>query len=710
LPISVLEQFKTALAGRSRRLSVGGYARHKARVAARQRQIAAEAQDIGEIPAVVNADRKARAAADFQFFCTTYLAPVFYMEWSADHLRAIGKIERAVREGDLFAHAMPRGSGKTVLAEAACLWSVLIGARPFCCLVAASAERAVELLAVLKTWLETNDLLLEDWPEVVYPIRKLGRIVNRQKGQTYKGEATRIEWNTDRVVLPIIPGSAASGSVITTAGLKASDIRGQHHALPDGRVLRPSLALIDDPQTTESAWSVSQSYRRERVLAGDVLGMAGPGQKIAAIMCCTVIRPGDMADSILNRDKHPEWQGERTKMMYSFPADEKLWDEYAKLRAESLKAGHKGEEATDFYRLHRADMDRGACIAWPARHNDDELSAIQHAMNLKLRDEAAFFAEYQNEPLVDDQGIEEMLSADQIAAKTSGLARGEVPVGCTQLTAFIDVQKELLFYVVVAWRSDFTGYVVDYGAYPDQDRAFFSLRDARNTLSRVSPRADLGGAIRAGLDALADRLMGREWERDDGAVMRIGRCLVDANWGKSTDTVYHFCRESVYAPILVPSHGRGVTASNIPFADYRRKAGDEVGHNWRIPNVRGKKMPRHVMYDTNYWKTFVHERLAVAKGDGGCLSLWGRKADQHRLFAEHLTAEVPIKTQGRGRRVDEWKPRAGAFDNHWLDCLVGCAVAASMCGVALPGMDQTVARDRRLRKAIRLSDLQRNRR
>jgi len=250
---------------------------------------------------------------------------------------------------------------------------------------------------------------------------------------------------------------------------------------------------------------------------------------------------------------------------------------------------------------------------------------------------------------VDDQGIEEMLSADQIAAKTSGLARGEVPVGCTQLTAFIDVQKELLFYVVVAWRSDFTGYVVDYGAYPDQDRAFFSLRDARNTLSRVSPRADLGGAIRAGLDALADRLMGREWERDDGAVMRIGRCLVDANWGKSTDTVYHFCRESVYAPILVPSHGRGVTASNIPFADYRRKAGDEVGHNWRIPNVRGKKMPRHVMYDTNYWKTFVHERLAVAKGDGGCLSLWGRKADQHRLFAEHLTAEVPIKTRGLAR-------------------------------------------------------------
>ena len=179
-------------------------------------------------------DRKARAAADFRFFCTTYLPRVFYLQWSADHLRAIEKIERAVREGGLFAHAMPRGSGKTVIAEAACLWAVLTGARPFVCLVAASAERAVELLGVLKTWLETNDLLLEDWPEVVYPIRKLGRIVNRQKGQTYKGEATRIEWNTDRVVLPIIPGSAASGAV-------HERVRVVIHRQDDGGVPREAL-------------------------------------------------------------------------------------------------------------------------------------------------------------------------------------------------------------------------------------------------------------------------------------------------------------------------------------------------------------------------------------------------------------------------------------------------------------------------------------
>jgi hypothetical protein len=37
----------------------------------------------------------------------------------------------------------------------------------------------------------------------------------------------------------------------------------------------------------------------------------------------------------------------------------------------------------------------------------------------------------------------------------------------------------------------------------------------------------------------------------------------------------------------------------------------------------------------------------------------------------------------RGRTVDEWKLKASAVNNHWLDCLVGYAAAASMLGASL---------------------------
>ena len=137
----------------------------------------------------------------------------------------------------------------------------------------------------------------------------------------------------------------------------------------------------------------------------------------------------------------------------------------------------------------------------------------------------------------------------------------------------------------------------------------------------------------------------------------------------------------------MPSHGRFVGASSMPFSEYKRKPGDRVGHNWRIPNVQGKRAVRHVVFDTNYWKSFVHARLAVPMGDRGCLSLFGDNPTQHRLFAEHLTAEYRVKTEGRGRTVDEWKLRPERGDNHWLDCLVGCAVAASMQGAVLLGTD-----------------------
>jgi len=640
-------------------------------------------RDIGELPAVVNPERKARAASDFRYFCEVYFPNAFHKRWSPDHLKIIAKIEKAVRTGGLFAHAMPRGSGKTTITTVAAVWALLYGWSPFVALIAASAERARSLLENIKVWLETNPLLLEDFPEVVYPIRKLGRITNRQQGQLYHGEPTRIEWNADKIVLPTIPGSAAIGGIMTTSGMKGSVFRGQNHVLANGTVLRPKLAIVDDPQTTESACSLMQCRQREHILASDILGMAGPGEKIASVVCCTVIRPGDMADNLLDRDKHPDWNGERTKLIYQFPTDDKLWTEYAELRANSLRNDGDGSPATEFYRANRDAMDAGAVVAWPERFNSDELSAIQHAMNLKLRNEAAFWSEYQNQPLADETASREELTADEIANKVNRIERGVVPITATRLTAFIDVQGTLLYYVVCAWDDAFTGWVIDYGTYPDQQRPYFTLRDARLTLAHVTTATGLEGQIYAGLKTLTHNLLDRPWVTAGGGAMRIERCLIDANWGESSDVVYEFCRQSAHAAIVTPSHGKFVGASSRTLTDRDKKPGERHGWHWIMPFAREKRGIRHVVYDTNFWKSFIHGRLAVAMGDRGCLSLFGDKPELHQLFADHLCAEYRVKVEGRGRTVDEWKHRPAREDNHWFDGLVASAVAASMQGCNL---------------------------
>jgi len=678
----------------------------KERARARNAALSVAGRDIGQLPEVVDADRKEQAGRDFRFFCESYFPQTFYLPWSPDHLKVIAKIERAVLHGGLFAMAMPRAAGKSTLVETGCLWAVLYGHREFVCLIGSDEGHAMDMLDSIKMELDGNELILEDFPEVAFPIQALDGIANRCKGQLYQGERTHISWTAREVVLPTIAGSPASGAIIKSAGITGR-IRGMKFKRADGMTVRPALVVLDDPQTDESARSLSQCATRESILAGAVLGMAGPGKKISGIMPCTVIRPGDMADNILDRDRHPEWNGERTKMVYSFPDNEEKWQRYGELRGESLRMHGDMRLATDFYVENQQAMDDGAKVAWPERFNHDERSAIQHAMNLKLRDEAAFFAEYQNEPLPETDADEDELTAEVIASKLNNFSRATVPIGCNHITLFIDVQATMLFYVVTAWDDEFNGFVIDYGSYPDQQRAYFTLRDARRTLAIVTEASGLEGAIYAGLETLTFDLLTREWKRDDGAALRIDRCLIDANWGNSTDIVYQFCRQSSHAGIITPSHGKFVGASSQPFSEYKRRPGDRIGHNWRIPNVQGKRAVRHVIYDTNYWKSFIHARLATAMGDKGCLSLFGDSAERHRLLGEHLTAEYRVRTEGRGRSVDEWKMRPQRGDNHWFDCLVGCAVAASMQGAVLLGM-QSVAVPKR--KRVSFSEMQKRRR
>ena len=666
----------------------------------RQAEQSLAGRDIGPLPEVVNPNRKAACERNFQLFCESYFPETYALAWSPDHLKVIEKIETAVLRGGLFALALPRGSGKTTITESAALWSMLYGHREFVVLIGATESAALELLDSLKTELEVNERLAEDFPEVCYPVAQLEGIANRCAGQLYKGERTRITWTSNEIVLPTVEGSRASGIIVRVAGITGR-IRGMKFKRSDGRNVRPSLVVIDDPQTSESAGSLEQTRKRVRVLAGDILGLAGPGQKISGIMPCTIIRPGDMADIILNRNTHPDWNGEKTRMVYRFPTNMKLWEEYAEIRAEALRTEGNFQKATEFYLANREAMDAGAEVSWEARYNHDEVSALQHAMNLKFQDEAAFQSEYQNDPLPDDTADDSLLSVDEICAKINGLARRRVPLKCDRLTMFVDVQKALLFYVVIAWAEDFTGAVIDYGSWPDQHRHEYSLADANPSIQTLFPKAGFEGALYAALSALTDECLGREWEREDGAVLKIERALVDANWGQSTDVVYQFCRQSSHAGVILPSHGRYVGASSKPMTEYRKQQGDRLGFNWMIPNVAGKRAIRHVIYDTNYWKSFIHARLAVPVGDKGALTLYGRIPGAHQLFAEHLTAEYRVKTQGRGRTVDEWKLKPQSHDNHFLDCVAGCAVCGSMLGASLP---ETLPAKLDRKPMIRLSD------
>jgi hypothetical protein len=664
------------------------YDRFKGRAAEAKRRQSAQGREIGELPPIVDAARLARCREDFRQFCESYLPESFPLAWSQDHLTAIRKIEAAVLRGELFAFAMPRGSGKTTLSEAACLWAMLYGHRQFIALVGADQTIASSMADSLKAQIENNDLLLEDFPAVCYPVRCLDRIAQRAKGQTFQGKPTEMDWAADQVTLPWIDGAASAGACVRVAGITGR-IRGLKHTRPDGKSIRPSLVLIDDPQTDESAASPSQCATRERILSGAILGLAGPGAKIAGLCTITVIRPDDLADRLLDRTRHPAWQGERSQLVYDWPTAEDLWLEYGELRRQGQRTGAGTAEADAFYAAKREQMDAGSRVAWPERVNPDELSAIQHAWNLRIdRGDHAFFAEYQNQPLATHVESDK-LDKRQLAARATTLAYGVVPANHHQLTAFVDVQDRVLFWLVASWSEQFGGHIVQYGVYPDQGVTFFEAGSAKRTLAAAAGGAGFEAALSAGLEHVAQMLLSKDWTREDGAALRISQMMVDANWGKSTQTVRTFARRSPFAASILPSHGRGIGASSPALNDRHKARGDRLGLNWRISTVNGQ---RSVTYDTNFWKTFAAARLRLPTGDPEAIVF---HAGDHDLLFDHLTNEYPVRTESaRGRVVDEWKLSGTRFENHWWDCLVGAAVAASIVGVS-PTATDTGGRQRR---------------
>lgn len=663
----------------------GRYEAKKERERKRNATASRSGRDIGKLPPPVDPKRRATAAKSFRFFCETYLAELFPLAWSDDHLKLIATVEETVLAGGQHAIAMPRGSGKTTILEAAILWAAVNGHRKFAMLIGASKPSADEMMDSIKATLETNELLAEDYPEVCLPTRALEGIANRCSGQLCCGERTFIGWTKSQIILPTIAGSRASGTIVRTAGLTGR-VRGAKYKRRDGENQRPDLALVDDPQTDASARSIGQCEKREKLIAGAVLGLAGPGKEIAAFCTCTVVRRGDLADVLLDHNKHPAWRGARCKLVYAFPKNHKLWEDYAIRLTDELKNGGDGSMATAFYKKHRVAMDKGAKVGWPARYKPGlEVSALQHAMNLKIADEAAFFAEYQNEPLAEHQDTD-ALDFDQLCKRGTGLARGRVPKECHKLTGMIDIQQKALFGIVCGWTPDFGGHVIDYGTWPDQQRRHFTLSDVQTTIQSKFKGAALEGCIFQALEAYASELLDRKFIREDGLEMRIEKLLVDVNWGPATEIAYQWCRQFSRNALVMPSHGKYFGAAGTPFAQYKRKEGEILGLHWWIPNLTRKRAIQHVNVDVNWWKSFIAQRLLTTVGDRGALTFCGKSGAEQRMLAEHCTAEFTAKTKNRdkagGHECEEWRLKPNR-DNHFWDGLVGAAVGASMLGVNL---------------------------
>lgn len=644
---------------------------NREKAAARSREQNASVKEIGPLPRVKNPKRKARCKDSLLDFMLTYGGTeaseglyVFTSPFCDEQLYMINTLEQVLKYGGEIPLCIFRGGCKTTFCEWGILWACAYGWQKFGVIVASNLGMARKIITNIKINITLNPLLAEDFPEICYPIACLERVTQRAKCQTLDGVPTDISFNTDMIQFPNIAKKASSQAIIMGVGADSS-FRG----LRVGKQ-RPTVVLIDDPQTNKSANSLTQTEARWNNITSSMKGLAGPGVSLAMVATITVIKKDDLAERMLQ-----QWNGKRFGILRSMPKNMEAWDkyneEYSAIKLDVSDLQERANLINDYYIKNRDVLDEGAVAAWESNYAQNEVSAIQHAMNLYYFDQRAFWSEYMNEPL-DEAMDAENLTLEDLERKVSKLIKpGIAPIDTSVITCGIDVQKDCLYWLVVAWNKDFGGMIIDYGRYPKGNAKMETVWSGKSLEEQVTLcLQELAGILRA---KRYSRMINNEQ-------LSIDKIIVDANWGLVTDAIKRVC--ITHKGWLEPTFGWG-KGPEQRFFSKRAVIGEERGPEWKKMPLEIKGIVRTYLYNTNWWKSFVRERI---KTDATAKSTIGFYSGNHAKLFTHLLGESSTILSGQYGTMDKWVLKPGE-PNHWFDCLIMASVAASACKIAIPNFN-----------------------
>jgi predicted phage terminase large subunit-like protein len=317
--------------------------------------------------------RREAARASIEAFARIYLGAHFSQPPSPMHCDLFAFLQAASTDRNArLAIAAPRGHAKsTVTSLAYILWSICFGFEPFIVLISNTADQASDLLAGVKAELESNPLLLEDFPEAAEPPGS---------------KPTPERWRRTEIITRNAVRVIALGS--------GQRIRGRKH-----REHRPSLIILDDVENESEVLSADLRENRLSWFNKSVM-KAGTTAKTNVVAVGTLLH----FDSLLSRlvrepgtaEMIPGWTARKYRAVISWASRTELWEQWIAIY--SFRAEHEGaggaEAAKAFFDANREAMLDGSSVLWPERESYYQL------MELRLREgEASFDSEKQNDPI-----------------------------------------------------------------------------------------------------------------------------------------------------------------------------------------------------------------------------------------------------------------------------------------------------------------------
>lgn len=622
----------------------------------RQARMVARRADIGDLPAVVNPDRRERGRLSLVEFginyCYGYAGALLQHQPSESIENYVKELQNCMDNGGLLHAVLFRGAGKTTWIKIGIVRSVAYGLLRFPVIFAASAQMASNIIQDIWSIFEFSPAFAEDFPEIAFPIAQLAGLAQRTLSQTYKGERTQIKRTANELHLPVIAGSLSSGARIFARGA-GSSCRGLTQ-----RGMRPDFVLLDDIQSRKDADSQIRTDKLEAWQREDVFGLGG-NKQLSVAKTSTPIKPGDDSDRFSDLTLHPEFRTVKYPFLINNPVHEELWQEYDNIYRDCIKNGDiTAADATRFYRIHKEVLDVGANVADEHKYDESlELSAIQHARNLFLRlGEKAFNSEYQLQPAQQQQLLS--LKPSQVYSQVNGIPHNTLPAQTQVAVAFIDVMSnDGLHYVVTAFGRHQTAAVIDYGieVLPKHDGSERAIENA------------LAGT----LAKLLSRLYQQPILRVNGTPIKLNAIWVDHGW--KTHVVTRVCE-------LFRNRGFANTYSCKGWSSdyYNGGAGKHVTARGNNVDFRERDGVRFAGQNSDYWKETTQRAFAAVPLTPGSLSIYGSTPSVHIDYAAHISSEVLTDRalSQRGAEIYRWTLKPGS-KNHFLDATAGTLAMAS---------------------------------
>jgi len=274
--------------------------------------------------------------------------------------------EMTQNRGMKWAIAAPRESAKsTIVTLQYVIYCVCYKIEPFIAIISHTNDQAANLLRDLKSELETNNLLMKDFPEVCEMGKKPG------------------------------PPRWTEREIITKNGVKVLALgTGQQMRGRRNQEFRPSLIILDDIETDENAQNPESYNKLHDWLTKSVL-KSGTGNT-NVVFIGTIHHYNSLLAQFTNLNSNPGWNKRIYRSIILWPQRMDLWEKWEKIfnNQEEYEEESGPEAAKRLYESNKEQMLVGAEVLWPESKSFYDLMAMREQDG-----HYSFDSEMQNEPV-----------------------------------------------------------------------------------------------------------------------------------------------------------------------------------------------------------------------------------------------------------------------------------------------------------------------